>query len=145
MNHPHQIDLDSGRRLSLMELKQFLTDEGLLEGLPTAERNRQRVERWVLEHRGRPYPGEPHLIRPVETPVPYQGDRPYRFGTPSALPSVTCMGRFTSLDPARDPVREYSGLVVLWFQEEFALPIDPAILRQIRSLDWETLAADLDY
>lgn len=31
---------------------------------------------------------------------------------------------------------------MLWFQEEFGLPIDEAVLRQLRALDWRALATD---
>jgi len=140
-----ELDLPSGRRLYLRELRQYLTYEGLLEGLPTAERNKQRLERLVAEHRDKPYAGGPYLIRPTETRVEYKRDEPYPFGTPAALPSVTCIGRFDSLQPARDKSRDLSGLVVIWFQDEFAFPIDPAVVSQLLAIDWEAHAADMDY
>jgi hypothetical protein len=143
MAKANEIDLPSGRRLQLQELRQYWTYEGLLEGLPTTEQNETRLERLVSDPRNWFYPGGPYLIRPAEEPLEYRGERPYPFGTPSALPAVTCIGRFTSLDPARDQARDYSGLVIIWFQREFALPIDAAVVDQIRSLDWERHAADL--
>src|SRR5579872_3207172 len=140
-----QIDLPSGRRLYLKELRQYLTYEGLLEGLPTAERNKQRLERLVAEHRDKPYAGGPYLIRPTETPIEYNRDgHPYPFGTPSALPSVTCIGRFDSLKPARNQASDFSGLVVIWLQEEFAFPIDPIVTAQLLEINWEKHAADMD-
>ena len=146
MAKPGEIDLPSGRRLYLRELKQYLTYEGLLEGLPTAERNRQRLERLVADHRDKPYEGGPYLIRPTETPIEYDRDgHSYPFGTPSALPSVTCIGRFDSLQPARDQSYDLSGLVVIWFQEEFAFPIDPAVDAQLLTIDWEAHAADFSH
>ena len=69
-----ELDLPSGRRLHLCELRQYLTYEGLLEGLPTAERNKQRLERLVAEYRDKPFAGEPYLIRPTETLIEYNGD-----------------------------------------------------------------------
>jgi hypothetical protein len=139
------IVLPSGHWLSLQELRQYRTYEGLLEGLPTAEWNKQRLEHLVSEYRDSPYPGDPYLIQPAEKPVEYIGGRRYPFGTPSALPGVTCIGRFTSTQPARDTATEYSGLVIIWFQEEFAMPIAPAVSDHLRSLDWERHAADLYY
>ena len=129
MGKAGELDLLSGRRIYLLELRQYLTYEGLLEGLPTAERNKQRLERLVAEYRDKPYAGGPYLIRPAERPIEYnRGGEPYPFGTPSALPAVTCVGRFDSLQPARNQSSELSGLVVIWFQEEFAFPIDPAVV-----------------
>ena len=46
-----ELDLSSGRRLSLRELQQYLTYEGLLEGLSTVERNKHRLGRLVTECR----------------------------------------------------------------------------------------------
>ncbi len=141
-----EIDLPSGRRLYLRELRQYLTYEGLLEGLPTAERNKQRLERLVTELRDKPYEGGPYLIHPNETPIKYDwGGKPYPFGTPSALPSVTCIGRFDSLEPARDANCDLSGLVVIWFQEEFAFPIEPAMVAQLLAIDWDAHAADFSH
>lgn len=135
----------SGHWLRLQELRQYRTYEGLIEGLPTAERNKQRLDHLVREYRDAPYPGDPYLIRPAEEPVEYIAGRRYPFGTPSALPGVTCIGRFTSARPARDEATDYSGLVIIWFQKEFAMPIDSAVGDHFRLLNWERHAADLYY
>ena len=141
-----EFELHTGRSLYLRELRQYLTYEGLLEGLPTAERNQQRLESLVAKHRDKPYAGGPFLIQPTETPIEYNRDgRQYPFGTPSALPSVTCIGRFDSLQPARDKNCDFSGLVIIWYQEEFAFPIEPSVVSKLLAIDWETHAADMDY
>ena len=141
-----EFDQTSGRRLYMRELRQYLTYEGLLEGLPTAECNKQRLERLVVEHRDKPYYGGPYLIPTTEILIEYIRDgRPYPFGTPSALPSVTCIGRFESFEPARDKNFDMSGLVVIWFQEEFAFPIDQAVIAHILAIDWNAHAADFSH
>ena len=142
-----ELDLPSGRKLYLRELRQVLTYEGLLAGLPTVEMNQRQLERLVAEHRDKPYDGEPYLIRPTEKPIPYQhrDGRPYPFGTPSALPAVTCIGRFRSLQTVRDKSCDYSGLVLIWLQDDFAFPIDPAVFAQILAIDWEAHATDMEY
>ncbi|WP_437958154.1 hypothetical protein WME76_43985 [Sorangium sp. So ce119] len=140
-----EFDMPSGRRLYLRELRQYLTYEGMLEGLPTVERNKEQIEELVSEHRDKPYPGGPYLIRPTEAPIELPEDDPYPFGTPSALPRVTCIGRFDSLDPARDRSSHFSGLVVIWFQDDFAFPVDPAVVTQLLAIDWEAHAADMEY
>lgn len=146
MSKVGELDLPSGRRLYLRELTQRLTYEGLLEGLPTAERNKQRLDQLVADYRDKPYAGKPYLIRPKETLIEYSRDgRPYPFGTPSALPAVTCIARFDSLQPARDQSSDLSGLVVIWFQEEFAFPIDATVLAQLLAIDWDTHAVDVSY
>jgi hypothetical protein len=140
-----ELDLPSGRRLYLRELRQYLTYEGLLEGLPTAEGNKQKLARLVAEFKNRPYAGQPYLIRPRETLLDYDSPEPYPFGAPSALPAITCIGRFDSLLPARDRHSDLSGLIVIWFQEEFAFPIDSGVLAEMLAIDWESHAADMNY
>lgn len=135
----------SGRQVTLRELRQVLTYGGVLAGLPTVEMNQRQLERLVADHRGKP--GEPCLIPPTEKPIDYRprDGRPYPFGTPSALPAVTCIGRFHSVLPVRDKSLDYSELVVIWFQDDFAFPIDPAVLAQILAIHWEACAADVEY
>lgn len=131
------IILASGRRVHLQGLRQYWT----YEGLPTAEGNRRRLDSLIAGHRDAPDPGAPRLIPPVEEPIAV--DRPYPFGTPSALPAITCIGRFTSSKPARAETHDFSGLVVIWFQRDYALPIDPVALDHLRRVDWNRHAADL--
>lgn len=140
-----ELELSSGHRLSLRELRQYRTYEGWLEGLPTVEWNQQHLEKLVKSQRDKPYPGDPLLIQPTEAPIEYRQGQRYPFGTPSALPAVTCIGRYESLSPARDHAGDYSGLVVIWFQEEFAFPIDPIVISQLLAIDWERHATDLYY
>jgi hypothetical protein len=140
-----ELELPSGRTIHLQELRQYRTYEGLLEGLPTLERNREGVERLVAQHGGFRFSGRPYLVAPRETPLEYHGGRPYPFGTPSALPGVTCIGRFESGQPARDRARDYSRLVVIWFQEEFAFPIAPSVVAELLTIDWAEHATDDDY
>lgn len=139
------IDLIAGRRIYLVELRQYQTYEGLIEGLPTAERNQQRITALVEQYRDQPYPGDPYLIPAIERPIEFNHNRPYPFGTPSALPAVTCIGRFTSTMPALGGPADYSALVILWWQDDYAFPIDPAIFEQFRGHDWIRNAVDLYY
>jgi uncharacterized protein (TIGR02996 family) len=140
-----KIRLRSGRVVCLLEIRQFCIYEGLLEGLPTTELNQRIIEELLAEERNRPPGGEPYLIRPVETPIERPRDRPYPFGQPARLPGIGCVGRFSSSQPARDPRRHFSELVVIWFQGEFALPIDPQVWEQLLLIDWDQHATGYDY
>ena len=89
---------------------------------------------------------EPYLIRPVEKAIEYHRDRPYPFGIPSALPAVTCIGRFSSFSPVRGETDyEGSSLIILWYQEQFALPIAPDVSSHIVPIDWEKYAINECY
>jgi hypothetical protein len=137
-----ELMLTSGRHIRLMELSQELTYEGLLEGLPTAERNAHKLQ-WLPTSKIAGSSLRAYLVTPVQRPIEYRGK--YPFGTPQELPRVTCIGRFTSLDTARDASQDYSSLRIIWFQDEYAFPIDPEVLPQILAVPWNDVAHDLEY
>lgn len=37
---------------------------------------------------------------------------------------------------------EYSELIVIWFQDGLAMPIDPIVVEQIKAINWDILAED---
>ena len=39
----------------------------------------------------------------------------------------------------------FSALSILWFQEDWMMPIDESILNQIKSIDWDKYALQGDY
>jgi len=137
------IALSTGRELGLQALTQQLTYEGLLEGLPTTRINKSQMDRLVAEQRAKVNPV--YLVAPIETPIDLGPGRSYPFGSPATLPEVTCIGRFRS-EPfgERDPGC-YSELTIIWFQSEFAMPIEPSVLEEIASLDWDALASNFEY
>ena len=133
------------RRVRLYELKQSLTYEGLLEGLPTVEGNRRRIEFILSEQRNSRYGVKPYLVPPVERPLEYNGDEPYPFGTPSRLPSVLCIARFESFRPTDNGDGDGSGLQVIWFQDAFALPIEAEVILHLNQTDWNLHAGSYEY
>jgi len=56
---------------------------------------------------------------------------------------VTCIGSFKSFGKLRDPQMDMSVLTVVWYQDEFALPILEPALRQILALDWDSKAKEI--
>ncbi len=137
---PENLILASGREIKLCELWQATTYEGVLEGFPTSSINAGIVE-WLRcnpKHWLQGY--KPHVLAPRETPIKLR--RPWPLGQPMLLPAITCVGRFESTSPTRPGPDDRSTLVVAWFQESFALPIDAEILEQLRQLDWSELATN---
>lgn len=147
MEDADEVTLVGGRVIHLRELRQYRTYGGLLEGLPTVDMNARKMRQLVVSNRAQ-YPRdaavrEPFLIPPVEKPIDYRQDRPYPFGMPSALPAITCIGHFASHEPARGETDyDSSSLMILWYQETFALPIAPDIVAQIAAIDWEQYAVN---
>jgi len=139
------LKLLSGRELNLQVLDQQRVYGASLEGLPTREKN-QRLLESLRERARRLLPQvEPYLVPPRETPIKWPRPEKYPFGDPARLPSVVCIAHFRSSSPARDPKLDYSELVVVWLQEEFAFPIDPQVLEHLLALDWERLAGEWEY
>jgi hypothetical protein len=105
--------------------------------------NREDLERLVSEEQLRRN-SDPYLIAPVERPAPHRAD-PSRTQSQGLFPMIACVGRFSSFQPARDESRAASELTIIWFQDEFAFPINPGIREQIRTIEWEKHAYDFDW
>lgn len=128
------ITLCGGGTISCKSIRQWRTYAGLLEGLPTRQMNERDIERLLKEERERGWwAGEPYLVPPVVRPIEYH--RKYPFGDPEALPDVTCVARYVSY-PAE--------LTVVWFQSEFAFPINPQVLEHLQGIDWGRLAIAIE-
>jgi hypothetical protein len=141
----NEIELTSGRVVFLRELHQIGTYEGLLNGLPTKERNERLVARTLQERVHKRYAVPVHLIAPHERALEMPDGETYPFGTPAALPAVTCIGRFESLSPKEKDAGDASGLVVLWFQDMFQYPLSTEILAGLRAIDWQAHAGNFEY
>lgn len=127
------ITLRVGGTISCSSLRQWRTYTGLLEGLPTRQMNERDIEHLLKQERDRGWwAGEPYLVPPVVRSIEYDGK--YPFGVPEALPHVTCVARYISY-PAE--------LTVIWFQQEFAFPIDPQVFDHLQGIDWARLAIDV--
>lgn len=133
------LTLNSGRGVRLESLRQYGTYRGLLEGLPTIENNQRMIEGLLKE---RSHGAPPLLIRAVEKLIELPPGRKYPFGTPSALPSVTCIIRLESHLPTVGGEGDESGLTVIWFQEDFSFPPTSEIEAQIKAIQWDDLAGN---
>lgn len=140
MTRASSITLSTGRKLDLSALAQELTYEGLLEGAPTTKINRRHVDALVAHERAKRSGTAVYLVPPMEIPLPGR-DEPGPMGPLAALPRVTCIGRFRS-EPIVDSPGCYSELTIIWFQDDFALPVEPSVLEAITRLDWNATAQD---
>lgn len=113
--------------VQVVSLRQSLVYQGLLEGLPTREMNQRRLERLQEDN------PQAILVRPEERPLEYSGR--YPFGTPSALPDVQCEAR---LEYSQGLYRYEAEL--LWFQENWAPPLDEALLAYLAKASWFDLS-----
>ncbi len=131
------IKLESGREIGLESLNQEKTYANLLEGLPRIPFNNHIIEGWRRRYESSGLV----VIEPVRKGDPNPKGQPDDdiWGPVEFLPPIVCVGMFQS-EPVRNEREDFSLLNILWFQDTFALPIDPEVVAQIRKLDWENLA-----
>ena len=121
----YELPLRDGRTIHLEQLFQYRTYRGLLEGLPNAVRNQELVLSASRDAEEKLWgDGRPYLLRPAERYVAVPDEVRQRYRCPlRELPRVLCLAVFESFRPARDDSEIYSYLKVVWFQDEFALPV----------------------
>lgn len=136
-----RIDLIDGCSIRLRKLNQHEIYAGLLEGLPTRRMNADIIQR-LVQNEGQRLGAAPYVVPPIEKPITYP--KKYPFGEPASLPPIACVATFDSLDPARDKQKDYSSLVIIWFQQDYAFPIEPDVFEHIRKIDWTRLASDYE-
>ena len=116
-----------GQKPSLRSLSQYPTYEGLLDGAPCHKINQDLLDD-ITRFQGRT---PIYLVPPTERP----GEPPYEtpFGPSAYLPRRRCRGLF-----------DLGGwwLEIVWFQDSWAPPIDPAVLAHLQDLDFMALAFD---
>ena len=130
--------LDSGREIRMVWLRQSMTYSGFVEGVPSKEINLRLID-GIVEEQTKVAGARPFLIEPVEKVVEYIPGKTF-----TTIPPVAVVAVFESVKPARDKKMFGSHLTVVWFQEAFALPVDPAVFRQLQAMDWDQSAVDTD-
>ena len=112
-------------------LDQALTNEGWLEGGPTRAWNRNFIELKTVEVQRR-WNIEPFVV-PAEEVI--WDTRTGRTGDAvrARLPDVTCLGLFLSADGRR-------RCSVIWFQDDWAPPIDGGVLGILRTTASDVVA-----
>jgi hypothetical protein len=144
------ISLPGERRITLKSLTQELTYGGLLVGTPTSEINDRKLQSTIdrVSKEAAALGHAPFLVPPArrgflrepgDMATIQRGSR-----IPEWMPAVTCIGRFDSL-PAKDRRMHGSQLVIVWLQDDYALPISQSALQAIRGIDWTSHAVDFEY
>lgn len=140
-----KITLKDNIEVTIKELHQWETYNGLLEGLPTDRTNKLTIERVIQRAKEICHMEEYYMLEPDQTPIEYDRDRPYPFGKPMSLPSRVCIAELWHHQPARDQEMHASALLLIWFQDEYCFPIAPEILEKFKNVEWKQHALDFDY
>jgi hypothetical protein len=154
-----KISLSSGREITLSHLEQWRAYAGLLAGMPNREMNGRVIEdarSRALQHglEGAAPVLVPPRLKPVER-KPASAEYLMRTGMTAEqsaardqqmhyeqLPAVVCVAVFNSDGLTKPDAEPMSSLTLIWFQDDFALPVDAGVLAHIQALDWETLATE---
>lgn len=128
------------RTVTIHSLEQSNIYSGLLEGLPTREWNSKIISGTLAQLQKSN--NHPYLVPPIEKPISYSHGK-YPFGEPSELPVIKCIARCHSLSIRDDPCYA-SHLTLVWFQDDYAFPMDPLVVEHIRNLDWKRQAIDYE-
>ena len=150
-----KIILNSNRIISLYEIHSSLTYSGLLEGLPDRKMNRDIISGLAEEANRKIYnASKPYIIKPEELlielePGPrksYRDRMVKEHGDDWKLmeiPRIECIASFESKPISDDYMG--SNLTVVWFQDEYPMPINQDIINKIKSIDWDNKASSFDF
>ncbi len=141
-----QLDEDA-RTVSLRTLHQSATYAGLLAGYPRTVGSHVQEAKKHAEHLFQcAKPGAavvPSRLRAGTLLSRSKRDGPLDYREPvRLLGAVTCMAEFISGKPAHDSDGIYSSAVLVWFQDDWGLPKDEAVLASLRAVRWREAAWD---
>lgn len=146
----YQIILNSGRTIKLTRLTQWQTYEGLLVGLPDYNPTVAEIlcNEFKLDH------GHTIIIDASAVPLPiseetkdyYRNHSLWRHMPQSftSLAPITCVGKFESA-PIDGDTFDGSMLNMIWFQQQYAMPIAAPMLDKIKAVDWDILAEKFEF
>ena len=120
--------LTSGRRVSLARLHQTRTYAGVLAGKPGPRLNQDLIDA-VVDEAERYGVARPRLIPPSAEAFAQR------------LPSIACIAVLESGE-LKGGTEPYSGMTVVWFQDEFGTPFPKEVDAHIRAIDWEAEAQE---
>lgn len=135
------ITLGTGREITLQLIDQGMAYAHILEGIPWGP-NFDDLVNTHLNWAQKRYPNIKAIMLPPRLrPLPTINEK-----TPGDLVhvgTVCCRALFES-NAIADDAWKVSTLIVLWFQDGFAWPIDSNVVKQIKAIDWDSEAIDVD-
>ena len=149
-NSNYEIHLNSGRKIVLEEIHQHLTYAGLLEGLPN-----QRINDGIISELKNIVSDKiyghttPYIIKPNQGVIKLSDERMAYYESrgpeykPVRFPKIICICHFNSESITDDFM--FSALSIVWFQEDWMMPIDKSVLDKIKRMEWDKHAVQGDY
>lgn len=138
-----KIIIDQDLEVIIVEIKQYHTYRNLLEGIPNTRLNKIIVDRTIKEAKELFDLQNIHLIDPILTPIKYDGN--YPFGRTESLPEITCMVELKCHSAFKSENMDYSGLGLVWFQENYVFPIEKTITEYIETIPYRKECEEFSY
>lgn len=134
--------IEGSRQVTIESIKQWHTYRGLFAGIPNERLNEKIIKRTKRAARAFCHMDEIYLIEPKQKPIDYDGKHSLE-SNPASLPEVTCMAVLWS-NSLRDPEKDYSSLCIIWFQEDYAFPIEKDILSKIKEIPYRKICGEFN-
>ena len=142
MNNKRVI-IDRDLEVIIVEIKQYHTYRNMLEGIPNSRHNKIILERPINEAKELFDLQNIHLIEPIITPIEYEGE--YPFGKTESLPEITCLAELRCYSAFKNENMDYSGLGLVWFQDDYAFPIEKTINDIIKTISYRKICEEFSY
>ncbi|MGV3610074.1 MAG: hypothetical protein ACO1N0_03930 [Fluviicola sp.] len=127
----HTFLFDKDLEVSMEKLVQKYTYDGLLEGLPGEIVNRMVLNNLEQSAKNDLHQEEIHILLPR--------------AMNEEFPPVVCIAYMECLAVFKNSKKNYSSLGVIWFQDDFAFPIETAVLEQFKSIPFRKLCGEFEY
>jgi hypothetical protein len=123
--------------LSILRFCQFDTYDGLLIGIPHETINKNIIN-WTIENAKKISElKEVYLIEPIQISIQNKGNLGLQNKIEyKELPYVTCIMKVTSTN-IRNCDGDSAFMCIVWFQNDFAFPIDSEIQKQIEAIPFK--------
>ena len=138
-----RVIIDRDLEVIIVEIKQFLTYRNMLEGIPNSRHNKIILERTINKAKESFDLQKIHLIEPVITAIEYEGE--YPFGKTESLPEITCLAELKCNSAFKNEDMDYSGLGLVWFQDDYAFPIEKTIADIIKLIPYRKVCEEFSY
>ena len=137
---PYELTLDDGSCISLDALHQSKTYGGLLGGWPTPKLNDSIIAEAKMEA-CKMFPKKKIWILPKEEAPLIMKDMPWLDKSWAHMAWIQTIAVFINPDTRNEDLL-WSSLVIIWFQNEWGLPICERALKEIVKIPWHEASDD---
>ena len=116
---------------------QWETYYGVIEGVPDKEINNDNIQHQKMLAKQHCNLDAIYLVEPKRNAFTNANG-----SEKETLPRITCIAALINYNPVSDLDKECSRLALIWFQDDFAFPVDEDIVRQIIQIEWNKHAID---